>query len=297
MKANTYDSEKHNIDNWFYSEKYDGVRGLWNGKELISKNNNAYTIPDFLENELSLFNLGSKTKSESESSIPCQILDGEIWFGRGNFEISSGQARKEIKDIDLWKKNMKFMIFDYVTDPNMTFIERRENLLRTYKSIISKYKLKYCEIVPWEILNIKSLPLILGAMKKLGSEGIMVINPNSKYVQKRTSNILKIKFEDDEEGILIGYTEGTGKYKGKIGAYIIESNGIKFKLSGMTDFGRQSGILDVSSDYVFDIEKIDKYRKKMKIEPHIGQIVKYRYRDKTKFGVPRNASYLGIRED
>ena len=32
QKANIYDEKKDNINNWYMSEKLDGIRAYWNGK-------------------------------------------------------------------------------------------------------------------------------------------------------------------------------------------------------------------------------------------------------------------------
>ena len=45
QKAKNYDNSKHNITNWYMSEKLDGIRAYWNGKELLSKNGNKIKLP------------------------------------------------------------------------------------------------------------------------------------------------------------------------------------------------------------------------------------------------------------
>src|SRR3954469_1471170 len=55
---------------WWMSEKYDGLRGFWDGEKLWSRKGNAIVAPDLFLAEL-----------------PKGVaLDGELWIGRGKFE-------------------------------------------------------------------------------------------------------------------------------------------------------------------------------------------------------------------
>ena len=69
QKAKNYDNSKHNITNWYMSEKLDGIRAYWNGKELLSKNGNKIYAP-----------------SSFTKDFPPFELDGELWTKRDDFE-------------------------------------------------------------------------------------------------------------------------------------------------------------------------------------------------------------------
>ena len=73
---------------------------------------------------------------------------------------------------------------------------------------------------------------------------------------------------------MIGHTAGRGKYQGKLGALVMETpEGIRFKLgTGFTDAQREN-------------------------PPKIGSVVTYTYRDKTKLGKPKFASFLRVRDE
>lgn len=47
------------------SEKYDGVRALWDGEHFFSRNFKELTIPDYIK-----------------LTIPKVPLDGEIWYAK-----------------------------------------------------------------------------------------------------------------------------------------------------------------------------------------------------------------------
>ena len=69
QKANIYDENKHTIKNWYMSEKLDGIRAYWDGKELLSKNGNKIYAPIWFT-----------------QNFPPFELDGELWSKRGDFE-------------------------------------------------------------------------------------------------------------------------------------------------------------------------------------------------------------------
>ena len=54
--------------------------------------------------------------------------------------------------------------------------------------------------------------------------------------------MLKYKKCSDAEAIVIGYKMGTGKYTGKLGAFVVKNiaSGISFNIAGMTDIIRNN---------------------------------------------------------
>ncbi len=71
---------------WWMSEKYDGLRGYWDGQKLWSRKGNLIHAPYYFLAEL-----------------PQDIaLDGELWIGYGKFEETISIVRSETPD-DRWK--------------------------------------------------------------------------------------------------------------------------------------------------------------------------------------------------
>src|SRR5690348_2239657 len=57
------------LSGWWMSEKLDGVRAYWDGKQFLSRQGNIYHAPDwFLE------------------GFPDMPLDGELWLARKSFQ-------------------------------------------------------------------------------------------------------------------------------------------------------------------------------------------------------------------
>ena len=97
------------LENYWVSEKYDGVRAYWNGKNFISRQGNVFHAPEWFK-----------------QSLPKYALDGELWLGRGKFAALSGLVRRKSPNNHHWKK-VKYMIFD-LPDHKGIFDERLKKL-------------------------------------------------------------------------------------------------------------------------------------------------------------------------
>ncbi len=92
LLAETWDNET-DLTGWWMSEKLDGVRAYWDGKQFLSRQGNRYHAPDWFTAEL-----------------PKEPLDGELWLGRKKFQRTVSIARRQDKS-DLWKE-LRFVVFD-----------------------------------------------------------------------------------------------------------------------------------------------------------------------------------------
>lgn len=78
---------------WWMSEKLDGVRAYWDGKQFLSRQGNLYHAPDwFIE------------------GLPNTPLDGELWIGRKKFQRTVSVVRRQDKS-ELWKE-VQYLVFD-----------------------------------------------------------------------------------------------------------------------------------------------------------------------------------------
>src|SRR5437870_9243346 len=101
------------------SEKLDGVRAYWTGKEFLSRQGNLYHAPDWFC-----------------QGLPDVPLDGEFWIDRKKFQRTVGIVRRQDKS-DLWKE-VRFLIFD-APQGGEAFEER----LKTIQRIVKKNQLAY----------------------------------------------------------------------------------------------------------------------------------------------------------
>jgi DNA ligase-1 len=207
MLLETWDG-KLDPTGWYFSEKYDGVRGWWDGKEFVSRGGNAYVAP-------ALF----------KAKMPRTVIEGELWMGRGTFQTCSGVARGGSPDD--WA-NMKFMAFD-VPDPQAP-LELR--LTKLY----SEAQLASC---PWlvavEQTVVKSaahLRQLVADVEAKGGEGGVIRRPGSTYkLDSRSTDWLRVVSVLRDEAVVIGYTKGKGGRGGGIGALICAMpNGQQFRV-------------------------------------------------------------------
>jgi len=93
MLAKCYDAQ--DIKGWLMSEKLDGVRAIWTGSELISRNGNKFFAPLWFTEEL-----------------PAGVmLDGELFIGRNQFQRCVSIVRKQ-KPVDSEWEQLRFFVFD-----------------------------------------------------------------------------------------------------------------------------------------------------------------------------------------
>jgi len=239
------------LTGWWMSEKLDGVRAYWDGKQFLSRQGNRYHAPDwFVE------------------GLPDTPLDGELWLGRGKFQVAVGIAKRQDKP-DTWKQ-LRFVIFDAPALP-----DDFETRLQFYQDYLNRHSPPFAAAhtqLPCQSLD--HLRQELERVVSVGGEGLMLRQPRSKYAVGRSSTLLKVKRFHDGEAKVIGHQGGAGRHKGRLGALLAElPNGIQF--------GVGTGFSD----------------KEREVPPPIGSTITFRYQELSDGGVPRFPSYIGIRHD
>lgn len=214
MLAESYDAQ--NVSGWLASEKLDGVRSFWDGKQLHSRGGHIYNAPNGFSN-----------------NFPDFPLDGELYIGRGKFDETSGKVRagKDWTDI-------KYYVFD-VPDATGGLPERLKKLQQW---LIDNPNDNIIIIEQKPVKNIAEAQQLRQQIEEQGGEGVMLRNPNSDYITSRTQTMLKLKSYQDAECTVIEYIEGKGKYIGKLGALKCRlANGNEIKIgSGFTDAERDN---------------------------------------------------------
>lgn len=212
MLAKMYDSSKHYPGGWVATEKFDGVRARWNGRELLSRYGKNIYAPDWWLAE----------------NIKFDYLDGELWCGRGQFQRTVSIVRS--KRMDCTWELVKFVPIDLMNGKSF-----RENW-----PLIKGFHEHYLEL-PYTKFD-EPLEDFLQKMYSLGGEGAMLRNPDTVWTDKRVDFLLKLKPELIGEGLVVEILPGEGKYSGMMGAVLLKWNGIFFKVgSGFSDQERSEG--------------------------------------------------------
>ncbi len=202
-------------------------------------------------------------------ALPAQPLDGELWIGRGSFERVSGIVRKETP-IDAEWHQVRYMVFELPGAPG-SFRQRVDQISQ----------LVHQANVPWlqridqaTVSDLNELQQWLATVLDSGGEGLMLHRADAVYETGRSDTLLKLKPWLDAEAEVIGHSAGKGRHTGRLGALQVRTpEGKTFLLgTGFSDAQRQN-------------------------PPPIGARVTYRYRELTRTGLPRFASFLRVRED
>ena len=172
------------------SEKLDGIRAYWDGKEFRSKNGNKIYAPNWFTKDFPNFQ-----------------LDGELWTKRDDFEniqnivLDTNPSQK-------WEE-ITYNIFE-VPNAKGNFEER----LKKLEQWLVKNPSKNIKIIPQiKCKNQEHLEIYLKELLDKKAEGIMLKNPHIEYFSGRSDDILKVKKFFDDEGLVIGHNYKNGKFK------------------------------------------------------------------------------------
>lgn len=217
--ANVYDQDNvSDISNYLVSEKYDGVRAIWTGEELLTRQGNPISAPEWFT-----------------APLPEVWLDGELWTQRQDFDTLSGIVRTQTPDDGLWRE-VKYMVFD-MPDAELPFEQRYNNYLR----LVEQINAEHIQAVKQQRFDSNhALSEHLQMLVENGAEGLMLHLASAKHRASRSDVLLKLKPYFDDEAEVISYLPGQGKYTGMLGALRVKNQqGIEFSIgTGLTDADR-----------------------------------------------------------
>ncbi|WP_105901507.1 DNA ligase [Vibrio gangliei] len=216
--ANEYHDDLR-LDEYWYSEKLDGIRAVWTGSELQTRTGNTIHAPAWFT-----------------ESLPNEALDGELWAGRNQFQFVQRTVMDSKPSAD-WQ-HIVFMVFDR---PNSS--QDFEQRYQWLQDKIAPIDSPYLAVVDHHPLNSdKQLQALLSSIEAKSGEGIMLRHRFSQYQSGRTDDLIKVKSYQDSEAVVMGYKPGNGKYDGLTGSLLVKwMNGKTFYLgSGLSDEERQN---------------------------------------------------------
>ena len=197
---------------YWVSEKLDGVRASWDGKNLRFRSCNP--APRwFLD------------------ALPRQALDGELWLGRGTFDQLSAIVRRQAPDDAEWRR-VRYMIFE-LPDAAGSCADRVEQM----KVAAAVVGLPWLQAVPqFRLADAAALQKKLRDIVRQGGEDLMLHRADVAYETGRSNALLKLTPWLDAEATVVGYRPGKGKYAGMLGALRMElPDGGRFSLgSGLS---------------------------------------------------------------
>lgn len=248
------------VAGFLLSEKLDGVRAYWTGRDLISRNGQRFQPPaDFV------------------AGFPPFALDGELFIARDTFSLLLSRIKTVGGD---WQA-VQYWVFD-APDAKGGLLQRLatvEPFLKTAKNL---------KIVPQTpIDNIETAKAIMAEIVAKGGEGVMLRDPEAAYVAGRSETLLKLKPNDDAECRVVAHHFGKGKYAEKLGA--VSCVGIDlYAESNQSDNQTDSGYSFVGKTFRIGSGFSDIEREN---PPAIGQVIRFRYRGVTVNGLPRFVTF------
>lgn len=209
-----------NLEDYWVSEKLDGVRAYWDGEKLWSRGGHVYAAPHWFT-----------------AQFPRHPLDGELWSGRGRFAELSGVVRKAQPLDEEWRQ-VRLHVFDLPV-PEKVFEQRYRQLKQLVEASGSPY---LALVVQRPVASHPELMAELEQVVAAGAEGLMLKRRNSRYQAGRSDDLLKVKTHDDAEATVVGHLQGKGKYEGLMGSLEVElANGRRFRIgTGFSDVERHN---------------------------------------------------------
>ena len=255
--------------------------------------------------------------------LPEFPLDGELWLGRNQFQsLTSIVSTRDGSTAEDWD-GVEYRVFD--SPPPHVVFSPRTITVRDYEYKITgelpglSWITECCSfhaIYEWlkerelgraqlhhqELLigskeeNEKRLQRKLEALLTLGAEGVMLRHGPSYWTTQRSRNLLKYKPWNDAEGTITGFTSGKETDKGSrllgmIGALILDFNGKRLELSGLTDAERS---------FATNADKLHAAHNPGKDMPtdtsgvmfNVGDVISFKYRELSDAGIPKEARFF-----
>lgn len=195
MKAKRFDASKRkqvekgriNPDEYVISEKLDGFRAIWDGKNFRSKNGNVFVAP----------------KSFKDAMPKGVVLDGELWMGREKFKETSKVLRREKWDSDeaheaAWDQ-FTYMVFD---SPSMNTEKKAKGFEDWRRQFSEKYESnRYGEVIssgPSSVSKEVMAGIESDVVPRRQSNGKMQFYPKMQKINSRLALVPQIDVEDIE---------------------------------------------------------------------------------------------------
>lgn len=211
------------VTQYLVSEKFDGVRAVWDGKTLRFRSGRDVPAPAWWL-----------------AKLPATPLDGELWLARGKFDELSGIVRTSPAVDSDWRR-VNYLIFELPDEAGAlgTFEQRYSRI----REVVAKAQWASLQVVEQtRVADRAELKRRLDRVVKAGGEGLMLHLANAPYVTGRSDVLLKLKPLLDTEATVVRHIPGKGRNAGRLGALEVRTrDGIVFRLgTGFSDAQRDN---------------------------------------------------------
>jgi bifunctional non-homologous end joining protein LigD len=275
-----------NDDNYIAQEKLDGMRAIVHftpsGLRIFSRSAGVANPTRPLEKTSALPHLAALRFPELAGTIlDCEILAQ----GMDSAQLSGTVHKNEVSEDN---RLVKIYVFDILsikgTDLTGRTLLQRLTWLETVSKKISS---PFITFLPWASLSKDKHDLYQRIIKQRG-EGVVLKNLYATYVQgaRPSENWYKAKRSMTIDAVIMGFTQGKGKYNTRIGAIIFGQYVNTPKGWILKELGQASGMSDVLRDE-FSLHQ----------SKYIGRVVTIKGMERLKSGAIRHPIFVAIRTD
>lgn len=202
---------------YLVSEKYDGVRALWDGRALRFRSGLPVHAPGWFT-----------------ARLPAVALDGELWLARASFEALVGAVRRT-QPVDAEWRAVRYMVFDLPGSAG-PFAQRAARIA-ALASASAGFEAAEQRTLP----DRAALQRQLDAVVRGGGEGLVLHRADAPWQPGRSDALLKLKPLADAEAVVVGHVAGRGRHEGRLGALRVRTDeGVEFLIgTGFSDAQRE----------------------------------------------------------
>ena len=206
------------LSRYWVSEKFDGVRGYWDGHQLLTRGGTIVHVPAWFTR-----------------NWPKTPMDGELWAGYGRFARASAIVRTAEADDPAWRE-ISYRVFDLPAHGGD--FDVRVPAIRAVVAAIGD---------PWVVavrqFHVHDAAALHTALQRVldkGGEGLVLHRGDVPYRAGRGVGLLKVKPYEDAEAKVVAIRPGGGRLKGLMGAIEVRTpDGRRFAIgSGFSDAQR-----------------------------------------------------------
>ncbi len=206
------------LSEYWVSEKYDGVRGYWDGERLLTRSGNVIAAPAWFT-----------------QNWPDTAMDGELWAGYGKFSRASVIVRTAGPEDSAWHK-LSYQVFD-LPEHGGEFNARIPAINKTVSTIGQPWVVA---VVQFKVKSEAALQSALQQVLQKGGEGLVLHRGDTLYRAGRGAGLLKVKRYEDAEAQVIAINPGQGRLQGLMGSIEVrDQSGRTFAIgTGFSDAER-----------------------------------------------------------
>lgn len=238
------------------------------GKPLDRKTGNGL-INKFIKRETTLESLQEKLSQETS---------------RKKWDKLQSELKFKLLDFDLIDKALHFVIWDTLTlqefEQGLSTRPYTERFGEAIKATFMTNKLK--PVPSYRVYSMKEAQAIADEFISNGGEGAVVKKLDAIWKDGTSKDMIKIKAVLDADLLCVDVEEGSGKYKGKVGALVLETSCGRLRVkvgTGLND-------LDRVKPFDFYVGKV--------IEIQYNEFIKSKSKNTDSLFLPR---FIEVRED